>query len=394
MTYTPTQIQALEYVSSNVEASQRGFIYWLGGVRSGKSYGAVEAFIKAVDVRPYNPKEADLSFLILTYSAPQGVQIFGEYFSVIAPKYGAEATVGVSNADPHILLTVRSGLKAKFMVRGADSSRKASRIQGLTVDGLLCDEVCNLDRTVIHQAEARCSKEGALRIYTSNKTTPYHWTVHYYVDRLREGQIKGLVLDASIKENQNLDQSYIEEREKEYDGDTLSRFIHNKFTLDEVPLYKIEVVDPPSDGEVLVFVYVDDKSINIVRALREPQTHTLTITDGQSYTQFDEDAALTYIVESNPSTIFVNAHNPYLIRKLRPIANTRIFSSISYEWKTNAIIEAAKRGLLFISSSANPSLIEAVHLHSQRVFKYDCKIIGALEGCADLFRHTLSKPSL
>lgn len=384
MSNTKTQNEALNYITNN--EGRRRFIYWLGGVRSGKSYGACMAFVQHA-FESSDKKDTRL-YMILGYTSPQVMTIYSSYFQEIAKQEGLFCEVCKATFDPHILIKNEdTGQQAKFIFRGADCDSKANAIQGLTLHGLLADEVANLNRNTLHQAEARISEDGALRVYTSNKTSPYHWTIKYYIERIRERIIPGLILDAESRDNPNVNNAYLEERELEYEGETLDRFIHNKFTLDEEPLYNIPVV--PVDLKAVkwapyynVFIYVHEKGYEIVKSGFDMGSRRTVITDGKSF-KLDQDAYLHG--GSEAANVYINAGYPYEVNDLRMAGyNVGVYSGRHEDWKTQIIMRAAQSGQLVISEDAG-HLIEAIQLYNSPGYP-DHLIINALEGMADYIR--------
>lgn len=382
---TPTQQQALQYIDQHQH--QRRFIYWLGGVRSGKSYGATQCFIQHAFENAV--KDKCKLYIILGYTSPQVVTIYSNYFEEICRQEGLKCEVSRCTFDPHILITDEdTGASAKFLCRGADCDSKASAIQGLTLHGLLADEVANLNRATLHQAEARISEDGALRVYTSNKTSPHHWSVNYYVNRIREKQIDGIVLDAETRENKNVNNAYLKEREEEYQGDTLKRFIQNSFTLDAEPIYKIPTI--ATDSELLkkepfvsnVFVYYHETGYEAMITYYDSQKQQYVISDGKSF-ELNED----FLFDELTSTIWVNSGNSFVVNELRSSGHPiRAYVNGFYDWKLKAIQCAIKRGHLVVAEDAGP-IIEAIQLYNTPR-RYEHLIIHCIEGMADLLtRH-------
>ena len=388
MSNTRTQDIALDYVRSGI--GKRRFIYWLGGVRSGKSYGATQCFVEHAFENA--TKDSSKLYLVLGYTSPQVLQIYSGYFKQIAKQEGLKCELSRATYDPSVILRDEDiGAEAKFIFRGADSKSKASTIQGLTIHGLLCDEVANLNRETLHQAEARISEPGALRVYTSNKTTPYHWSRKYYVDRIREHAINGIVLDAETRDNKNVSDDYIDEREAEYEGDTLDRFIHNKFTLDDEPLYSIPTISKADlhDNNKLatfynLFLYHHDRGQEVVKTVYDITNQRTVILLGQSLT----NSEVLQVDTGETCTLWVNSGRHYAIKELRKAgAMVRCYSPRHEDWKTQVIQESINRNRLVILDSAD-GLIEAVQLYNSPGYS-DHPIINALEGTADMLRANL-----
>ena len=379
MANTRTQNKAIEYLGANI--GKRRFIYWLGGVRSGKSYGATMCFIKHAF-----ETEGDKLYMILGYTSPQILTIYSKYFEEICKQESLECEVCRATMDPHILLRdPETGQTSKFLCRGADCDNKASAIQGLTIHGLLADEVANLNRATLHQAEARISEDGALRVYTSNKTSPYHWTVKYYEDRIRERVIPGLVLDAETRDNKNVSNDYLKERELEYTGDTLKRFIHNSYTLDAEPLYRIPVIS--SDINIIpehnIFLYGHPLGCESLLVAFDSIGQRYVIVGGKSYANGDA------VTIGNPdiTTLWINSGNTYVRNQFKAMGyRVRTYVDGFYDWKLNTIQAAIERGHIAISDCKHAEGVnEAIQLYN-RPRMPEHPIINCIEGMADLLK--------
>ena len=291
-------------------------------------------------------------------------------------------------------------VEAKFLFRGADSERKAAAIQGLTVHGLLADEVGNLNRQTVHQAEARCSEGGALRVYTTNKTSPHHWTTKYYADRLREHAIKGLLLDCSLEDNPHVQTDYLEEREAEYEGETLDRFIRNEFTLDDEPLYRIPTVDPAEyvvDAGLCSYalVYAHDSGAELV-TVEQTGAPRYTITGARSYTQ---EQGVSKLIEDLAvpamNIVLINSDAVYASRQFRQakVADIRAYCQPGYgtdAWRIAVMQEAIRQDLLAVDQRSAKHLLEPLDLYSaDRAGRPEHPIINAVESMADILRYQL-----
>ena len=374
---TKTQQEALNYISQN--KGKRRFIYWQGGVRSGKSYGSAMGMLEHALESP-----GDKLYIILAYTSPQGMTIYSPYFQTLAKQQGLDCVVRRGTYDPHIMITHDQG-SAKFMIRGADNDAKASAIQGLTIHGLLADEVANLNRATLHQAEARISEPGALRLYTSNKTSPYHWSTKYYVDRLQEGLIDGVILDSQTSDNKNVDNAYLEERKSEYQGDTLARFIDNKYTLDARPLYKASIygyeANETINEESYCFIHKSPTGFDILRS-QEDCDGRIIIVSGKSCDGFDEDDI------GNPATTrcWINSgqqYTPDWFHSRNYLLNT--YLNGYKEWKLQVIQQAFESGKLNVAHDC-ATMLEAINMYSIPG-KPEYQIIHALEGMSDMLRY-------
>ena len=391
MRLTPGQDQALKATEAAVAAKQRLFLWWMGGVRAGKSYGATMCFLHHQESRQ------DGLYLILAYTQTQALRVFGEPFKTLGEAMGYTVRV-TGGSQPSIRVwpdgrAYKRGMDGGnlFLLKGADGLGRDKSIQGLTCDGMLADEVPLLDRNTVHQAEARVSRPGGLRIYTSNKTHQYHWTVKYYIDRIRSGAIKGQVIDSSIQDNPHIDADYVAERSSEYTGNTLTRFMDNQFTLDAPPIYAVKIKEPSGpDGRLVVGVYGHPGGYEIVFArlndgLELDHAHSLPVTT-------DLGAFIAENACGKPHRIMLNKAQTIAARWLRK----RQWAITSYGGANDArvqepMLKACGAGLVSVKPDAY-NLIEALKTHHDPA-KLDYPVIAAVEALGYCVRSLLLKPA-
>jgi len=231
---TPLQHELLAYLDECLELEQRGYVQLWGAVRSGKSVGAVMALLKHSDTgRKHNR-------YIVAGQSIRSVQLnIIPIFEQICEQFNVPFRHYRAVNNPH--LVVRN---TKFFVYGADNVRSQDSLRGFTSDGYLIDELSTIHPSFVSMADSRCSNAGAFRIITSNKTSPYSWEKLEYYDRLKSGEIEGLLIESKTEDNQHIKQDFILERKAEYKGANLARLIENKFAVPEGLIFpKIHVKD-------------------------------------------------------------------------------------------------------------------------------------------------------
>ena len=70
---------------------------------------------------------------------------------------------------------VFNGRKNSFWLFGGKDESSASLIQGMTLGGVLLDEVALMPRSFVEQALARCSVDGSKFWFNCNPDNPLHW---------------------------------------------------------------------------------------------------------------------------------------------------------------------------------------------------------------------------
>lgn len=137
-----------------------------GSIRAGKSLSMVIGFVT------WAMSEFDGRFFALC-----GVSVgalrrnvvpliwdhLNEYFSISENK--AENFIDIEGADG----------KNRFYLFGGNDARSASAIQGMTLAGVLFDEVALMPRSFVEQAAGRCSVPRAKLWFNCNPEHPQHW---------------------------------------------------------------------------------------------------------------------------------------------------------------------------------------------------------------------------
>lgn len=371
---TPSQRKVMAYLQDRMERGERSFIYWMGGVRSGKSFGACLALLEHLSSRENE------SYMVLAFTASQGLSIFGRELCRIADamELGPKLTRG---ANPR--LTFKDNT-CEILFKGADKTGRDRAIQGMTLAGLVADEVPNLHRETLHQAEARVSGHAGLRIYTSNKTSPYHWSTKYYHNRLKDGSLDGLLVDSVVADNANVDAAFVEERANEYTGDTLTRFIENEFTLDEPPIYKPAMLMGKVKGKPsYTAIYGHATGFEVLSTVEVRQK--LHVTAAASYGAYQDMAEVL-----DPGVPFlVNNEQPLLARHIRSLGQQVRGYRSDFDPRLMEVLKAAcRRELLWVSDQVQ-GLWEAIHCYS-RPGVYHWPIIHALEALGYPLRNHVS----
>ena len=89
-----------------------------------------------------------------------------------------------------MLLIRRGDVENSFYIFGGRDERSQDLIQGITLAGLLLDEVALMPESFVNQATGRCSVEGSKMWFNCNPGGPLHWFKTEWIDKRRK---KGLL---------------------------------------------------------------------------------------------------------------------------------------------------------------------------------------------------------
>ncbi len=144
------------------------------------------------------------------------------------------------------------GHRNTFHLFGGRDESSASLIQGITLSGVLLDEVALMPRSFASQAVARCSAEGAKLWFSCNPDHPMHW---FYQDWIQKAQEKNcLYIHFTMRDNPSLSPSTIARYERLYTGVFRERFILGRWVAARgcvYPMFSAErhVVPLPAEFE-------------------------------------------------------------------------------------------------------------------------------------------------
>lgn len=128
-----------------------------------------------------------------------------------------------------------AGRSNNFYLFGGRDESSASLIQGITLAGVLLDEVALMPRSFVEQACARCSVEGSKLWFNCNPEGPSHWFYLTWV--LEAGKRNMLHLHFTMDDNLSLSAAVKARYESLYSGVFYDRFIRGLWVVAEGLIY-------------------------------------------------------------------------------------------------------------------------------------------------------------
>jgi len=134
------------------------------------------------------------------------------------------------------LLVVSQGERANlfYMFGGKDESSQ-DLIQGITLAGVLFDEVALMPESFVNQATARCSVKGSKFWFNCNPAGPMHWFYTEWILKCRK--LKMLYLHFTMADNLTLDKEVKERYEAMWSGVFYDRYIRGLWVMAEGLIY-------------------------------------------------------------------------------------------------------------------------------------------------------------
>ena len=156
------------------------------------------------------------------------------------------------------------GHRNEFYIFGGRDESSASLIQGMTLAGVLMDEVALMPKSFVEQACARCSVSGSRMWFNCNPAGPNHW---FYRQWILEGESrKCLHLHFTMEDNPSLDEAIKKRYQRLYSGVFYRRFVLGQWAQAEGRVYDFfepEMVKPaPESGLEQWYISCDYGTVN------------------------------------------------------------------------------------------------------------------------------------
>lgn len=139
-------------------------------------------------------------------------------------------------SENKIVITINGRSNSFFMFGGTDES-SYMLIQGITLAGVLMDEVALMPRSFVDQAVARCSVAGSKLWFNCNPAGPEHWFYKEWVCKVKERN--ALHLHFTMRDNLSLAPGIRRRYESMYSGVFYRRYILGEWCIAEGLVYSI-----------------------------------------------------------------------------------------------------------------------------------------------------------
>ena len=137
-------------------------------------------------------------------------------------------------ADNYLTIS-RKGIVNYFYIFGGKDERSQDLIQGITLAGVLFDEVALMPESFVNQATGRCSVEGSKFWFNCNPDGPYHWFKTEWIDRIEEKNL--LYLHFTMDDNLSLTDKIKQRYASLYSGVFFQRYILGLWVVAEGIIY-------------------------------------------------------------------------------------------------------------------------------------------------------------
>lgn len=225
--FSKKQLSVLNWWCKNSRLSDKNGIICDGAVRSGKTLCMSLSFICWAFYT-----FSDTSFALC------GKTIASLRRNVITPILPVLGELGFScdfKISRNYLEISRENLVNRFYLFGGRDESSAGLIQGMTLGGVLFDEVALMPRSFVEQALARCSLEKSKYFFNCNPEHPYHWFYLEWIKKHKEKNV--LYLHFTMEDNPSLSDTVKNRYKSLYSGAFYERFVEGKWVTADGLVY-------------------------------------------------------------------------------------------------------------------------------------------------------------
>lgn len=165
----------------------------------------------------------------------------------------------------NLIIITKGDVQNYFYTFGGKDESSQDLIQGMTLAGVLFDEVALMPQSFITQAEARCSVQGAKLWYNCNPKAPNHY---FYLEYIKDEMYKEkrmLYLHFTMDDNLTLSEEVKERYRRMFTGVFYQRNILGLWVTAEGKIYTAFTKDNIIDYEEWRAVDSNDNYINPLR---------------------------------------------------------------------------------------------------------------------------------
>ncbi|NLL03321.1 MAG: PBSX family phage terminase large subunit [Clostridiales bacterium] len=158
----------------------------------------------------------------------------------------------------------KNGRTNRFYIFGGKDESSASLIQGMTLGGVLLDEVALMPRSFVEQALARCSLEGSKFWFNCNPENPHHWFFDEWIKKAKHKNC--LYLHFLMEDNPSLSKEIISRYKSLYSGAFYERFVLGKWVAAQGLVYPFfssaNIAKPPTKVCEEYYISCDYGTVN------------------------------------------------------------------------------------------------------------------------------------
>lgn len=218
-TFSPKQLTVLNWWCEGSQYKNRDAIICDGAVRSGKTLCMTLSFVLWAFYEFY---DSDFAFCGKTITS-----LRRNVITPILPLLREMGFTVTERRSANIITLSLNGRVNRFYLFGGRDESSASLIQGITLSGIMLDEVALMPKSFTQQAIARCSVSGSRLWFNCNPENPHHWFYKEWIKKANEKNC--LYLHFLMEDNPTLSKDIRERYRSLYSGAFYERFIEGKW---------------------------------------------------------------------------------------------------------------------------------------------------------------------
>lgn len=321
--FSTKQLQVLTWWLPNSPVCDKDMIIADGSVRSGKTVSMSLSYVQwSMDT--FNGENLGMS----------GKTIGSFRRNVLTPlkRMLKALKYRVKDHRADNMVEISKGGKTNFYyIFGGKDERSQDLIQGITLAGMLFDEVALMPESFVNQATARCSAAGAKLWFNCNPEGPYHWFKTEYIEKAEEKNV--IYLHFTMDDNLSLSEAVKERYRRMYSGVFFKRYILGLWVMAEGIIYdmfdeKIHVGDYKDMKFDKYYVAIDYGTSNpctfgiygvkgkVAYLLREYWYDSKTRGKQKTDSEYADDL-ITWLDGISPEIIYVDPSATSFIAELR-----------------------------------------------------------------------------
>lgn len=226
-TFSKKQLCALGWWCQDSPYKDCDAIICDGAVRSGKTLCMSISFI-LWSLSAFNGRD----FVIC------GKTVRGVRRNVVSPLLATLRELGFGvqeKLSANLIELEYGGVKNRYYLFGGRDESSAALIQGITLAGVLFDEVALMPRSFVEQAIARCSLNGSKFWFNCNPEHPGHWFYREWILKCKEKN--ALYLHFKMEDNPSLSKKMLERYKSLYSGAFYRRFVEGEWVAAQGAVY-------------------------------------------------------------------------------------------------------------------------------------------------------------
>lgn len=244
-------------------------------------------------------------------------------------------------AENKLIVTDPTGGSNTFFLFGGRDESSYSLIQGITLAGVLLDEVALMPRSFVEQAITRCSVSGSKFWFNCNPEGPEHWFYQEWLkDKEQLNKHNALHLHFTMADNYSLDDAIRRRYENQFSGVFYRRYIQGEWCVAEGLVYEFDeekhvTEEIPDYGEYHISVdygtlnpfsaglwcVSNTKAVRIREYYYSGRSSQALKTDEEYYAELEKlagDLPVRYVVVDPSAANFIEVirrHKRYTVRK-------------------------------------------------------------------------------